>query len=274
MFKNKRKKKWDIAGKVHGDDPYALYHWWLRQIGSTRPMKNTTKFGKFLYITVTLSFIVPIVYLILRMIFGSSASTSEAGYHSESDYLLMLMQCILGLITIHLPSILERKFHFVLPSLLYGFYIVFLYCAIFLGEVRSFYYLVPQWDSICHFCSSMMMGFFGLMVVTILNRDQHLAVSLSPFFVCLFAFCFSVSLGSIWEIYEFAADGLFGMNMQKFMLADGTVLVGHAALADTMKDIIVDVLGSLLASVIGFFSIRKGKGWYIPTLTNEKENEQ
>ena len=106
-------------------------------------MKNTTKFGKFLYITVTLSFIVPIVYLILRMIFGSSASTSEAGYHSESDYLLMLMQCILGLITIHLPSILERKFHFVLPSLLYGFYIVFLYCAIFLGEVRSFYYLVP-----------------------------------------------------------------------------------------------------------------------------------
>ena len=237
-------------------------------------MKNTTKFGKFLYITVTLSFIVPIVYLILRMISGSSASTSEAGYHSESDYLLMLMQCILGLITVHLPSILERKFHFVLPSLLYGFYIVFLYCAIFLGEVRSFYYLVPQWDSICHFCSSMMMGFFGLMVVTILNRDQHLAVSLSPFFVCLFAFCFSVSLGSIWEIYEFAADGLFGMNMQKFMLADGTVLVGHAALADTMKDIIVDVLGSLLASVIGFFSICKGKGWYIPTLTNEKENEQ
>ena len=92
--------------------------------------------------------------------------------------------------------------------------------------------------------------------------------------MCLFAFCFSVSLGSIWEIYEFSADGLFGMNMQKFMLADGTVLAGHAALADTMKDIIVDVLGSLLASVIGFFSIRKGKGWYIPTLTNKKENEQ
>ena len=186
----------------------------------------------------------------------------------------MLMQCVLGLVTIHLPSILERKFRFELPSLLYGFYIVFLYCAIFLGEVRSFYYLVPQWDSVCHFCSSMMMGFFGLMVVTILNRDRHLAVSLSPFFVCLFAFCFSVALGAVWEIYEFAADGLFGMNMQKFMLADGTVLAGHAALADTMKDIIVDVLGSLLASTIGYFSIRKGDGWYIPTLTDEKENRE
>ena len=237
-------------------------------------MKKTSRFGKFLYISVTLSFLVPIVYLVLRMIFGGSGSTSEAGVHSGSDYLLMLMQCVLGLVTIHLPSILERKFRFELPSLLYGFYIVFLYCAIFLGEVRSFYYLVPQWDSVCHFCSSMMMGFFGLMVVTILNRDRHLAVSLSPFFVCLFAFCFSVALGAIWEIYEFAADGLFGMNMQKFMLADGTVLTGHAALADTMKDIIVDVLGSLLASTIGYFSIRKGDGWYIPTLTDEKENKE
>lgn len=237
-------------------------------------MKKTSRFGKFLYISVTLSFLVPIVYLVLRMIFGGSGSTSEAGFHSESDYLLMLMQCVLGLVTIHLPSILERKFRFELPSLLYGFYIVFLYCAIFLGEVRSFYYLVPQWDSVCHFCSSMMMGFFGLMVVTILNRDRHLAVSLSSFFVCLFAFCFSVALGAVWEIYEFAADGLFGMNMQKFMLADGTVLAGHAALADTMKDIIVDVLGSLLASTIGYFSIRKGDGWYIPTLTDEKENKE
>ena len=236
-------------------------------------MKKENKFGKVLYILVTVSFIIPIVYLILRMIFGGG-SQSDAGYHSDSDYLLMLMQCILGLITIHLPSILERKLRFELPSLLYTFYIIFLYCAIFLGEVRSFYYLVPQWDTVCHFCSSMMMGFFGLMVVTILNRDKHLSVSLSPFFVCLFAFCFSVTLGSIWEIYEFAADGLFGMNMQKFMLVDGTLLVGHAALADTMKDIIVDVLGSLLASVIGYFSIRKGKGWYIPTLTDTKEDPQ
>ena len=236
-------------------------------------MKKENKFGNVLYILVTVSFIIPIVYLILRMIFGGG-SQSDAGYHSDSDYLLMLMQCILGLITIHLPSILERKLRFELPSLLYTFYIIFLYCAIFLGEVRSFYYLVPQWDSVCHFCSSMMMGFFGLMVVTILNRDRHLAVSLSPFFVCLFAFCFSVALGAVWEIYEFAADGLFGMNMQKFMLADGTVLAGHAALADTMKDIIVDVLGSLLASTIGYFSIRKGDGWYIPTLTDEKENRE
>ena len=236
-------------------------------------MKKKNRLGRILYFWVNLSFLVPIVYLILRLIFGGGSS-NEAGYHSDSDYLLMLMQCILGLVTIHLPSILERRLRFELPSLLYGFYIVFLYCAIFLGEVRSFYYLFPRWDSILHFFSSMMTGFFGLMVVTILNRDRHVSMNLSPLFVCLFAFCFSVTIGSLWEIYEFLGDGLFGLNMQKFMTAQGELLVGHDALRDTMKDIIVDVLGALLASVIGMISIRRGTRWYIPTLTRSEEEAE
>ena len=236
-------------------------------------MKQKNRLGRILYFWVNLSFLVPIVYLILRLIFGGGSS-NEAGYHSDSDYLLMLMQCILGLVTIHLPSILERRLRFELPGLLYGFYIVFLYCAIFLGEVRSFYYLFPRWDSILHFFSSMMTGFFGLMVVTILNRDRHVSMNLSPLFVCLFAFCFSVTIGSLWEIYEFIGDGLFGLNMQKFMTAQGELLVGHNALRDTMKDIIVDVLGALLASVIGMISIRRGTRWYIPTLTRSEEEAE
>ena len=236
-------------------------------------MKKKNRLGRILYFWVNLSFLVPIVYLILRLIFGGGSS-NEAGYHSDSDYLLMLMQCILGLVTIHLPSILERRLRFELPGLLYGFYIVFLYCAIFLGEVRSFYYLFPRWDSILHFFSSMMTGFFGLMVVTILNRDRHVSMNLSPLFVCLFAFCFSVTIGSLWEIYEFLGDGLFGLNMQKFMTAQGELLVGHNALRDTMKDIIVDVLGALLASVIGMISIRRGTRWYIPTLTRSEEEAE
>ena len=236
-------------------------------------MKKKNRLGRILYFWVNLSFLVPIVYLILRLIFGGGSS-NEAGYHSDSDYLLMLMQCILGLVTIPLPSILERRLRFELPGLLYGFYIVFLYCAIFLGEVRSFYYLFPRWDSILHFFSSLMTGFFGLMVVTILNRDRHVSMNLSPLFVCLFAFCFSVTIGSLWEIYEFIGDGLFGLNMQKFMTAQGELLVGHNALRDTMKDIIVDVLGALLASVIGMISIRRGTRWYIPTLTRSEEEAE
>ena len=89
-------------------------------------MKKKNRLGRILYFWVNLSFLVPIVYLILRLIFGGGSS-NEAGYHSDSDYLLMLMQCILGLVTIHLPSILERRLRFELPGLLYGFYIDFLY---------------------------------------------------------------------------------------------------------------------------------------------------
>ena len=83
-------------------------------------MKKKNRLGRILYFWVNLSFLVPIVYLILRLIFGGGSS-NEAGYHSDSDYLLMLMQCILGLVTIHLPSILERRLRFVLPCLLSGF---------------------------------------------------------------------------------------------------------------------------------------------------------
>ena len=80
-----------------------------------------------------------------------------------------------------------------------------------------------------------MLGFFGLMVVTILNRDDHVVVQLSPFFVALFAFCFAVSIGALWEIYEFSFDGILGLNMQKFVTAQGDVLIGHEAIRDTVN---------------------------------------
>ena len=98
-------------------------------------------------------------------------------------------------------------------------------------------------------------------------------MSLSPFFVSLFAFCFALAIGAVWEIYEFSLDGLMGFNMQKHTLADGTPLVGHAALSDTMKDIIIDALGALAASIIGYVSLKKNKKWLIPKLTDKKVRE-
>ena len=68
-------------------------------------------------------------------------------------------------------------------------------------------------------------------------------------------------MGALWEIYEFSADALFDTNMQKFALDDGTPLVGQAALKDTMKDIIVDTLGALVMSVVGYISLKYKKGW-------------
>ncbi len=107
-----------------------------------------------------------------------------------------------------------------------------------------------------------MLGAFGFMLVSILNKDELMNVKLSPFFIALFSFCFALSVGALWEIYEFAVDEFFGMNMQKFMTSGGIVLEGHQALADTMKDIIIDALGAFISSVIGFFSIKNDKMWF------------
>lgn len=226
---------------------------------------NTNKFNKLLYFSVVISFIIPVVFLILRIIFGN-VPENTAGYHSDADYALMIVQCLLGLFAINIPLFLERKLKFELPMSLYGMYIIFLYCAIFLGEVRSFYYLIPYWDSILHAFSSLMLGFFGYMVITILVRDDHIVMNLSPTFTAMFAFCFAFSIGAIWEIYEYVFDGLLGLNMQKFMLVNGELLVGHAALSDTMKDIIIDALGALTATVIGSIAIKHDKKWIYPKL--------
>ena len=204
--------------------------------------------------------------------FKTQEFQQEAGYHSYADYVLMILQCLLGVIVLHIPSLLSRKMHFILPKALFYMYLFFLYCAIFLGEVKSFFYAVPHWDVILHAMSSLMTGFFGVMVISILNRDKHVVMRLSPFFVALFSFSFAVMLGAMWEIYEFVFDGLLGLNMQKFILADGTVLAGHEALADTMKDIIVDSIGALIASVFGYIAAKKNLTWFTPEILDASED--
>lgn len=226
---------------------------------------------KILYIIVMAGFILPIIFIVLMMVFGDTAE-NEAGYHSQADYALMLVECVLGLVVIHIPTFLEKRLKFELPTVLYVLYMIFLYCSITLGEVRSFYYTIPHWDTFLHAFSSMMTGLFGYMLVTILNRDERILVKLSPLFVAIFAFCFSVMIGSVWEVYEFSIDGLLGLNMQKHTLSDGTALVGHAALSDTMKDIIVDICGALIASVIGYISLKYDRHWL--TFSLKKDGEQ
>jgi len=218
-------------------------------------MKSKDGFSKFLYFSVLVSFVIPIIYLSVKIILISTDALSSPE-RPMSDYTLMLLECVLGVVVIHLPAFLEKKFEFSIPKTLYIMYLIFLYCAIFLGEIRDYYYHFPHWDSILQTFSSLMSGAFGFMVVDILNRDRHTSINLSPLFVSVFAFCFSVTFGTLWEIYEFSFDGLLGLNMQKFRLADGTVLSGHDALSDTMKDIILDSIGAFAASFIGFIHLK------------------
>lgn len=210
--------------------------------------------GIILFITLILS----IVYTVIRIIVTPGEATGTVVQERvKSDYVLMLLQCLLGLIVMMIPSIIERKWSIDIPNKIEIMYFVFLFCAIYLGEVRNFYYLIPQWDTILHAFSGAMLGLLGFSLVSFLNDSEYVKIALSPFFVALFAFCFALSSGAIWEIYEYTFDSLLSLNMQKFALSDGTLLVGQEALSDTMKDIIVDALSALIVSVLGFFLINK-----------------
>ena len=237
----------------------------MGSVDATTGTPKQKKIALVAYFFTMLSFIGPIAYLIFKIIFGSFDTIGE-GFNTKADYALMIAECVLGIIVIHIPSLLAHKFKFEIPFFLYIAYIIFLYCSIFLGEAQSFYYKIPHWDTILHAMSSLMLGFFGFMFITILNRDEHTLMKLSPFFVSLFAFCFAVTIGAIWEIYEFTLDGLMGFNMQKHSAANGIPLEGHLALTDTMKDIIIDAIGAFAASLMGYIGLKQNKKWMIPKL--------
>lgn len=215
-----------------------------------------------------------IVFVAIRLA-HAPAVAGEQDLHSRSDYVLMLIQCIAGLLVMFLPTLIHKRFSIIFPDRIYIMYLAFLYCAIYLGDVRNFYYVIPFWDSILHGFSGIMLGALGFTVVSLLNEEEWLTVKLSPLFVSIFALCFSVTLGVVWEIYEFSFDGLLGLNMQKYALQGHEELVGRAALQDTMKDLIIDFAGALIISVIGYFSIKKDRKWVLQiSLRKEKETQQ
>lgn len=202
------------------------------------------------------SLLLSAVYTAIRLIVAPSASQAGEFDKQRSDYSLMLLQCMLGIVVMMLPSIIEHKWSIPIPNFIYIMYYIFLYCAVFLGEVFSFYYRVAHWDTILHVFSGAMLGALGFILVSLLNEHARKSVQLSPFFVALFAFCFALAMGAVWEIYEFTVDSLMQLNMQKYLTEAGEVLVGREALMDTMEDIISDALAALGVSVIGFFQLR------------------
>ena len=187
----------------------------------------------------------------------SEPVNSDVHVKIKSDYVLMLLQCILGLVVMMLPSMIERRLSIDIPNNMEIVYFIFLYCAIYLGEVRDFYYLIPHWDTILHAFSGAMLGALGFWLVSFLNERSILKMHLSPFFVALFAFCFALAAGAVWEIYEYTFDGLLSLNMQKHTTENGIPLVGRAAVSDTMKDIIVDALSALGISIWGYYQLKK-----------------
>lgn len=232
-------------------------------------MKKIKK-GKNLYYFVLIGFIISIIYSICMIVYAPSEEANTL-LRQKSDYVLMLLQCILGIFAMNLPSFIKKKFNVTIPNNTIIAYLIFLYAAIVLGEVRSFYYRFEHWDTILHAFSAGMLGSLGFDIVNVLNKtaDEE-ELKLSPFFVALFSFCFAVSIGVLWEIYEFSFDGILHLNMQKFRLEDGSNLIGREALRDTMDDLIIDCVGALTTSTIGYFGLKHYKTKELDQKVDEK----
>lgn len=224
--------------------------------------KRNGNLQKWIGIFVLSTLIIAAVSTIIIMSFApSDPNPTQPHTRLRSDYVLMLLQCIVGIFAMLLPSILKKRVHLEIPSNMMLLFTIFLYCAIYLGEVKSFYYQVPHWDTVLHTFSGAMLGALGFSFVTFLNKTERVPLNLSPLFVAAFAFCFAVMLGVVWEIYEFTADGLLSTNMQKYALENGQPLMGREALSDTMKDLIVDMIGAFVMSAVGYISLKYKKGW-------------
>ena len=144
------------------------------------------KYARVLYWLVMTSFIFSLIYVPTRAFFDET-------YRASGAYKIMIFQTVCGIIEINLPSFLEKRFNLNIPRLFAIMFLVFVWGAIFLGEIADFYYRFAFWDDVLHLWSSMMLGFLGFSLIEILNNDKkHNKVSLSPIFVCIFAVFFTV----------------------------------------------------------------------------------
>jgi len=154
-----------------------------------------------------------------------------------------------------LPAMIHRNTRVYLPIEFHFITIVFIFVSLFLGEIHSYYTYYWWWDIILHIASGILLGVAGFVLVYTLNRESvHVKMNLA--FVALFAFAFAVSIGSLWEIFEFAMDSFFGLNMQK------------SGLVDTMWDLIVDVLGALFISMLGHWYIKDRESFLFERLVH------
>lgn len=249
-----------LQNKQERESQNAYTYIMLKKEATRVAKKSSVPWQKIIFLAVFITMVGSAVTVGVSMWLAPTVPTEEH-FRVKSDYVLMFLQCLLGILAMLLPSWLSRKCGLEIPSRMIILYAVFLYCAIYLGEVRGFYYLIPRWDTVLHVFSGIALGALGFSVLSLLNKSERVPVTLSPAFVALFAFCFAVSVDVVWEIYEFFADSVFLTNMQKHSNGNGVPLLGKLALADTMEDLIVDALGALLVSVLGYISLKFKKGW-------------
>ena len=241
------------------------------------------------------------VYVVLRLVVIAILVTSVIGRRFENVFV-----CSLTLVLFLVPAFFQKNFGIELPSTLEIIIMLFIFAAEILGELGAYYVKVPIWDTMLHTANGFLCAAVGFSLVDLLNRNSRFKFNLSPLYLSIVAFCFSMTIGVLWEMFEFGADMLLATDMQKDFvvtkiasvaldptLSNKVVVVENITevyvngeplglggyldigIIDTMKDLIVNFIGAVVFSVIGFFYVKsRGKNRFakrfIPTIA-EKE---
>lgn len=208
----------------------------------------------------------------------------------KGDYYNVFL-CGLTLVLFMIPTFVEHRLHIDVPNTLEIIILLFIFSAEILGEIQEYYLMFPFWDTMLHTMNGFLMAAIGIAMADILNRSRKFKVRLSPAFVALVAFCFSMTVGVVWEFFEYGMDLFFHTDMQKDtwintiysvslnpegrnvaqqVIVDSVVVNGEAwpgyldiGLHDTMKDLFVNFVGAVIFSVIGaLYIMGRGKGWF------------
>ena len=216
--------------------------------------------------------------------------------------------CILSLILFCVPMILEKRLAIDIPSVMEGFIYCFIFAAEILGEINSFYTVIHGWDTMLHTINGFLVAAVGFSLVDLFNRSERMTFKLSPLFLAIVAFCFSMTVGVLWEFFEFSMDQIFHTDMQKDFIIhsinsvtlnpSGLNNVVHEpikslvvngkdwmefpggyidiGIIDTMKDLMVNFIGAVVFSIIGFIYVKtRGKGRvassFIPVVLSDEE---
>lgn len=151
---------------------------------------------------------------------------------------LQLTLVMMIITALFVPRIFKKTLAVEVPAEFHLAAVLFTFCALYLGEIHSFYIRYWWWDIILHTTAGFLSGILGFLLVYLLNESKRVHLEMNPGFIAFFAFIFSVFIGSVWEFFEFLMDQLFGLNMQKPMLGD------PSGLTDTMWDMIVNAMGA------------------------------
>ena len=226
------------------------------------------------------------VWMILRVLVVAVAVRSAMQGLWES-----FLSCLLTLVLFLAPPFIEKKLHLKFPTVLEVTIFIFIFCAEILGEIECYYIKYAFWDTMLHTVNGFLFAAFGFCLVDLLNENPKAKFQLSPTFLALVAFCFSMTIGILWEFFEFSMDHLLTVDMQKDTIiygfqsvaldetarnipvsvqqivrttiesTDGSVQVidGYLdiGLTDTVKDLFVNFVGAAVFSVIGWLYIRQ-----------------